>query len=216
MIDYLLHRAKIHFSLRQKRTDYGYGGYGDREDYYQNLFTDRSISSLLHWVSLKEEAVCNPHIQLAFRGIHFGASKKDMHKKLGKPRFIIQNPQLAQHEVFFYRFSINRLHSIAALHFLENEFFMASHTFKQISTKNYQRVLEALTSKYGVMLTDCETAVKDPQNHLVSVNPGLYLSVRYVSGQPHIADCLTQLLKEKESIKQLQEKKGQAIISEFL
>ena len=216
MIHYILDKAKASFALPAKKSGYAYNGYGDREDYYQNLLTERSAESLLHWLTLKEEAVFNPDIQLKFRDIDFRATTRDIRKQLGKPRFTIKNPQVDHHEVYFYRFRLGRLHSVAAIHFFENEFFLATHTFRQLNAQNYQQVLQVLANKYGVVSLPEDMGVKDRHGNTIVVADGLYLTVKYISGDPYFLNRITQLCEQKKQYKQRREEKSLSSINNFL
>ena len=216
MIDYILGKLRSRFTSAARRSYYGYGGYGDREDYYQNLFSERSAESLTQLLTLKEEAIANARIQLTFRNIRFGATPKDAQKRLGKPRFTVKNPQLAHHEVLFYRFKIQHLHSVAALHFLEDKFFFAAHTFRHLDTGDYRRVLRVLGDKYGLLPPPEDTAIKDRDDNVVTVTDGLYFTVRYLAGHPHFLERIAQLSTERAQYLKRLEAQRLSSINDFL
>lgn len=216
MIDYVLGKLRSRFTSASRRSYYGYGGYGDREDYYQNLFNERDAEALTQLLTLKEEASVNPRIQLKFRNIRFGATSKEAQKQLGKPRFTLKNPQLAHHEVLFYRFKIQHLHSVAALHFLDNQFFFAAHTFRHLDTGDYRRILRVLGDKYGLLPPPENTPIKDRDDHVVSITDGLYFTVRYLAGHPHFLKRIAQLSTEKAQYLLRLEAQRLSSINDFL
>ena len=214
MIDYILEKVKINPS---RRTYYSYGNYSDREDYYQNLFTERHPEAVLEVLQQKENAPLSTRCSsIQFKNVRFGASAREVQKQLGKPRYTIENPRIAQHEVHFYRFRVERLHSVATLHFLTNRLCLASHTFRHLDRINYQQVLAALSDKYGLEASPDKTTVKDSQGNTVSITDGLYFVVQYVSGDPYFSEHITRHSAEHQRREQLREAERLGSISDFL
>ena len=214
MIDYILNKVRINPS---RRAYYGYGGYSDREDYYQNLFTERHSDTILQLLQQKDEVQLSARsLSIQFKDVRFGASTKEAQKQLGKPRYTIENPRVAQHEVHFYRFKVHRLHSVATLHFLADRLFLASHTFRHLDRPNYQQVLAALSDKYGLEATPDKTTVKDSQGNTVSIIDGLYFVVQYVSGDPFFSEHIIRHSAEQQQQEQLREAERLSSISNFL
>lgn len=197
-------------------SDYGYNDYDDREGYYQNLLTERSGESLLYWSQLSSRAISNARVEVKFRDIDFQCSPREVRKQLGKPRFVIVNPLVNNHEIHFYRFQMAHLHSVAALHFLDQQFFMASQTFRQLTAQNYQQIAEVLTAKYGLLPPPESVAVRDRQNNTVLMTDGLYLTVKYVSGHPFFQERIYKFLDEKNQLHQRMRNQRISALSDFL
>ncbi len=197
-------------------SGYAYNSYDNREGYYQNLFTERSTEALLHWLELKNQAVLNPRVAVNFRSIDFQCSPQEIRKQLGKPRFVIANALVADHEVYFYRLQVTHLHSVVALHFLDQQFFMANHSFRQLTTQNHQQVVEVLTTKYGLLPPPESIAVKDRNNNTVLITDGLYLTVKYISGHSLFEERIRTLLDEKIRKQERQRAKQISSLSDFL
>ena len=197
-------------------SGYAYDRYDNREDYYQNLLTERSGEALLHWLALKHQAISNTRVEVSFRNIEFCCSPQQMRKQLGKPRFIIDNPTVISHEIHFYRFRISNLQSVVALHFLDKQFFMANHSFRQLTSENYQQIVEALTMKYGLLPPPESVAIKDQRSNVVLMTDGLYLTVKYISGHPSFEERIQALTDEKTQRQQRQHARQIAFLSDFL
>ncbi len=197
-------------------SGYTYNSYENREDYYQNLFTERSGKVLLHWLGLKHQAILNPQVAIGFRKIEFQCSPQEIRKQLGKPRFVIANPQIADHEIYFYRFRVTHLYSVIALHFLDQQFFMANHSFRQLTQQNYQQIVEVLTAKYGLLPPPESVAIKDQCSNTVLVTNGLFLTVRYISGHPFFQERISASLHEKDKCQQRHRAKHVTFLNDFL
>ncbi len=209
----LFGKAKMRFATS---SDYGYNDYDDREGYYQNLLTERSGEVLLYWSQLSSRAIANARVEVGFRDIDFRSSPRGVRRKLGKPRFVIVNPLVDNHEIHFYRFQMNHLHSVAALHFLDQRFFMASQTFRQLTAQNYQQIAEVLTTKYGLLPPPESVAVKDRENNTVLMSDGLYLTVKYISGHPFFQERIYKFLDEKNQYHQQVRNQRISALSDFL
>ena len=197
-------------------SGYAYNSYDNREGYYQNLLTERSGEALLHWLGLKDQAVLNPRVEVNFKDINFQRSPLEVRRQLGKPRFVITNPLVADHEIHFYRFRVTHLHSVVALHFLDQQFFMANHSFRQLTAQNHQQIVEVLTTKYGLLPPPESIAIKDRSSNTVLITDGLYLTVKYISGHPLFEERIQTLLDEKNRNQQRQRAKQISSLSDFL
>ena len=197
-------------------SSYAYNSYDNREGYYQNLLTERSGEALLHWLGLKNQAVLNSRVAVNFRNIDFQRSPQEVRRQLGKPRFIIANALVADHEVHFYRFRVTHLHSVVALHFLDQQFFMANHSFRQLTTQNHRQIVEVLTTKYGLLPPPESMAIKDRGNNTVLITDGLYLTVKYISGHPLFEERIQMLLDEKMRKQEHQRAQRISSLSDFL
>jgi hypothetical protein len=197
-------------------SGYAYNSYDNREGYYQNLLTERSAESLLHWLGQKNQAVLNPRVAVNFRNAEFQRSPQEIRRQLGKPRFAITNALVANHEIYFYRFRVTHLHSVVALHFLNQQFFMANHSFRQLTPQNHRQIVEVLTTKYGLLPPPESIAVKDRGNNTVLITDGLYLTVKYISGHPLFEERIQAMLDEK--IRKQEHQRAQRIssLSDFL
>ena len=212
-IQNLFGRVKTRFT---SSSGYGYNSYDNREGYYQNLLTERSGEVLLHWLDRSNKAVVNARVTVGFRNIDFRSSPREVRNQLGKPRFVIDNSQVANHEIHFYRFRAAHLQSVAALHFLDHQFFMATHTFRHLTTRNYRQIVEVLTTKYGLLPPPESVAVKDQRGNTVLMIDGLGLIVKYISGHPSFPARIGELLEEKNRRQQQQRAQQVSLLSDFL
>ena len=209
----LFGKAKMRFA---SSSGYGYNDYDDREGYYQNLLTERSGEALLYWSQFYSRAIANARVKVAFRGTDFWRSPREVRRQLGRPRFVIVNPLVDNHEIHFYRFRVAHLHSVAALHFLDRRFFMASQSFRQLTAQNYQQIVEVLTAKYGLLPPPESVAVKDRQNNTVLMTEGLYLTVKYISGHPFFQERIYKFLDEKNQHHQQMHRQSISALGDFL
>lgn len=209
----LLGKAKNRFI---PSSGYNYDNYDNREGYYQNLLTERSAEALLQWLGLRHQAVLNPRVEVSFRNIDFQHSPQQVRKQLGKPRFIIANELVADHEIHFYRFRVSHLQSVVALHFLNQQFFMANHSFRQLTTHHYQQIVEVLTAKYGLLPPPESVAIKDQRGNTVLMTDGLYLTVKYISGHPSFPERIGRLIDEKYQHQQRQRAQQTSSFNDFL
>jgi hypothetical protein len=197
-------------------NNYAYISYDNREGYYQSLLTERSAEALLHWLELRHRAVLNARVKVSFRGIDFKSSPKKMEALLGKPRFVIANARVSKHEIYFYRFRVAYLHSVAVLHFLDQRFFMANHSFRRLTTKNYQQIVDVLSMKYGLLPPPESVAVKDSDGNTVLMTNSLYPTVNYVSGDPCFQEYLEELLDKRDQRQQTQQTQQVSSLLDFL
>ncbi len=209
----LLSKARDRFT---SPNNYAYNSYDNREGYYQSLLTERSGEALLHWLELKHRAVLNARVKVNFRGIDFKSNPKKVRELLGKPRFVIANARVNKHEIYFYRFRVAYLHSVAALHFLDQRFFMANHSFRRLTSQNYQQIVNVLSTKYGLLPPPECVAVKDSDSNTVLMTDSLYPTVNYVSGHPCFQEYLEGLLDEKDQRKQTQQTQQVSSLLDFL
>jgi hypothetical protein len=185
--------------------------YSSKEEYYKSLFREADMKSLYVLLdkNLHPPVIANPAIK--FRDIEFGAALSDVLKKLGSPRYKINNSQgIETHQVFFYKFKMGGYRTVAQLHFLNNFFFYANYTFKDLNNANLKKIEEVLENKYfntveGNGLGD--QVVADTDNNRLFVNKGLYLTIKYVSGNRKFHDDVIHQMQTRQEKKQQAEKR---------
>ncbi len=193
------------FSKSLGLHDYAYNYYNSKEDYYRSLLRDDNISRLSSLLAEQQKAIHNSEIQVKFRKIAFGTFINQVIKKLGKPRFAIDNQKyLKGHQVLFYRFQIDSFKTIAQLHFLNGYFFYAKYTFRNLNSSELKKVVSILKSKYFYQPQFDEniTKVKDKDNNVISLEKSLYLNIKYISGNSDFTEYLNQ-----QFLKQLEKRK---------
>jgi hypothetical protein len=182
------------------RTDHAhYRGYYDREYFYRNLVQEVTADHLLQlWDKAPGESQHTTQTVI-FRKIAFGLSPAEVDKMLGKSRYVFKNPGIRGHAVRFYKLSLYGHRTRVQLHFLNGRFFYARYLFRECSPSFSATLFQALSEKY---LTVPQTEQKklffhDHEGNRLMAEQGLYLSIRYVSGEDDFARQLRQLQKEQ-------------------
>ncbi|MFP4090227.1 MAG: hypothetical protein ACLFUB_18220 [Cyclobacteriaceae bacterium] len=168
-----------------------YRSYYDREDYYSSMVTENTVEKLLAlWQGL-ENAQMTPEVSIKFRDIPFDISPQDIIMKLGRPNFVFKNQhRLKGHKVYFYRLRLDHLRSIVQLHFLDEKFFYARYIIKDFNEQETRTLREAYAVKY--FLHEQGLPVKDAAGNLLTMDVGLFLNIRYLSGRTELIDKLRE------------------------
>lgn len=207
----LFNKLFNYFSSNIAVRESNYNYYSSREDYYHSILRDDSLTRLSMLLKEHIHAPNNPEIDIRFRNIAFNTFINQVVKKLGKPRFTIDNKAYVKgHKILFYRFKIDKYKTVAQLHFLNGFFFYGKYTFKNINQADSLKINSILKSKY-FFLPETENTfsrVKDQHNNVISVEKSMYLNIKYISGLPEFSEQVGKLFmnhlekrKEKENIK---------------
>ncbi len=199
-------------SLMKKllRAEHTYYYYSSREEYYKSLFREENLKNIYKLVdkNLKTPFISNQAIK--FRDIPFGTPLNDVQKTLGTPRYKINNSKRVEnHQVIFYKFKLGGYRAVAQLHFLDNFFFYGSYTFKELNTASLRKIETVLDNKYFSSIDremHTEEVVADADNNRLFVKKGLYLTIKYVSGDRKFHDTVVDQLQLKRERKQQSEK----------
>ena len=190
--------------------DEPYYHYSSREEYYRSLFREGDLKSLYNLLDKNLIIPTLTNATIKFRDIEFGTALADVLENLGSPRYIINNKELGDtHQVLFYKFTLGGYRAIAQLHFLHNFFFYASYTFKELNNASLQKIEEVLSTRYfsGLERNGLSSqVVADADNNRIFIKKGLYLSVKFVSGNRKFHDDVLQLMRSKERKRQKMEK----------
>lgn len=185
-----------------------YNYYNSKEDYYRSLLRDDNLTRLSMLLEEHLSAPKSPEAAVKFRGIAFNTFINQVTKKLGKPRFVVDNSSYVKgHKILFYRYKVDKYKTIAQLHFLNGFFFYGKYTFKNLSQADTLKIESTLKSKYFHLSETAHSLrrVKDEANNVLSVEKSLYLNIKYISGIPEFSEQIGRLFmqhlenrKEKE------------------
>lgn len=190
--------------------DETYYYYNSREEYYRSLFREDNLKMLYKLVDKNLPTQVTTNQAIKFRDIEFGTTMDEVQKILGTPRYKINNNQkVDNHQVLFYKFKMGGYRAISQLHFLGGYLFYSSYIFKELNTASLKKIEEVLDSKYfssisGDVLTG--GVVADAENNRLFINKGLYLTIKYVSGNRKFHDDLIKQLQARKEKKQSVEK----------
>ena len=118
----------------------------DRRQYYERMIFPKSDSLFNEILQSKKNAL-PANILIAFKKLHFGDSPEIVSRKLGKPRFVMESQGISS-LVFFYKEKINAHRVIIQVHFLDEEFFCASYTFRYENNAHRLSIIKMLFEKY--------------------------------------------------------------------
>ena len=202
------------------KTGDTYYYYSSREEYYKSIFHEADMKSLYLLVDMNVQIPVITNTKIKFREIEFGTARAEVVKILGSPRYKIINQKYSgAHQVLFYKFEMGGFRTVTQLHFLNNFFFYASYTFKDLNKTSLAKVEEVLNSKYfgnkdGKELSGL--AVADTENNRLFVTKGLYLTVKYVSGNQKIHDDIVRLMHTRQEKNRHSERQQQESLLDFL
>ena len=186
--------------------------YSSREEYYKSLFREDNLKMLYKLVDKNLPTPVITDQKIKFRDIEFGTTISEVQKKMGSPRYKINNCQkIENHQILFYKFKMGGYRTITQLHFLSDFFFYGSYVFKDLNMANLRKIEEVLDNKYFSSIDhDAFTSemVADTDNNRLFVNKGLYLTIKYVSGNRKFHDDVILQMQIKQE-KKLQAEKRQ-------
>ena len=185
--------------------------YSSREEYYKSLFREDNLKTLYKLIDKNISTPIITHQKIQFRDIEFGTTISEVQKKLGPPRYKIDNSKKVEnHQALFYKFKMGAYRAVTQLHFLDDFFFYGSYVFKDLNTANLKKIEAVLDSKYFSSI-DSDTltseVVADDDNNRLFVNKGLYLTIKYVSGNRKFHDDVIRQMQVKQDKKQHAEKR---------
>lgn len=196
-----------------------YKNYQNREDFYQNLFRDDTLERLSLLFQHRDSALQTDSLSISFRNISFNSDDKQIIKRLGKPRYQIDNHhKIPGHKVFFYRTGLHHFRAICQLHFLHNHFFLGKYTFRNTSQNNINSVLSVLQKKYfsSVPHNNKLSRIKDHEGNLIILEKSLHLNVCYLSGNPQYPQLIHSIAEKKRTASEQRQAKSLKALEDYL
>ncbi len=189
--------------------------YSSKEEYYKSLFREESSKGLINLFWHSDTTPRVDHIRIKFRDIEFNTPYAEVVQKLGKPRFVFDNTRrIANHKVIFYKFNIGGYKVISQLHFLKDMFFYGSYTFKDVNTPSLKKIEHILNVKY-FSLADAhpnDNSVIDAEGNCLIIKRGMYLTIKYISGNEVFANSIQNQFQAKQETRQIKEQRRYQIL----
>ena len=182
-----------------------------QDDYYRKRLIDKyeTIESLIGNLEKGKYAEKSTRKKIIFRNeFDFGLTTKEFVQKMGRPTYVVKNDNIEGHSIFLYKVVMGEIKTRCEVHFLNNSFFMANYSFRNISDEDikwffniiHEKYLDPGTNRYSTMV------ISDRDENIILLNQQDYsFSISYSNWKN---DEITQLKKivEKLEIERLLKK----------
>ena len=158
-----------------------------RNEYYER-FAFPNNPSFFTQIFQSKNTVLPSNIPIAFRELHFGDKPEIVSSKFGMPRYILENRGISS-QIFFYKEKINQHLVITQLHFLHEEFFCASYTFRDDNNAERVVIKKMIFEKYanmnGTTFETCNSLFDNSGNH-ICIFDNVFLHILYLWGDEKV------------------------------
>jgi len=207
----ILNKIKL---LRMFSNTSAYRSSYSREEYYHNAVFPHDINIFIDY-----ENVLPAKRPVAFKDLDWGISTTEFIEEYGKPKFIISPERNVNgRTIFFYKGLADDHKYILQIHFIEDKYFYACNTFKDLSPKNrsiYKRVIEQKYAMENVGMSDAP-AFADQNKNKVIISDSVHFNISYIAGDEKLVRLVHKGNCSIRQSEQLNSDKKNASLYSFL
>lgn len=187
-----------------KSSTYGYGYDLHSENYFNEKNRVKILADLERILTLKnKETDFYTKTRIAPLSISFPLDINKVKSKLGGPDFILENPKIENHCVFFYKIKSWKYKMNYQFHFYNKKLFYVNVEFSNIDfsrlddrNKVLQMVLEKYMEKDTATIKQFPVVLEDADNNKVVVSNDLKVNMHYFSKDVKLENELKGILDE--------------------
>jgi hypothetical protein len=123
-----------------------YNDHQTRKEYYERFIFPKTPSFFLKIAECRNSQLLTDS-SISFRGLEFGCPSKKVLEKFGEPRYILKDHGISS-LIFFYKELIFNNPILTQLHFIEDQFFSATYTFRHHKRNQILFIKQMLFDKH--------------------------------------------------------------------
>lgn len=169
--------------------------YRAKEEYYQDRLFPQMPSVLLSLFK-DSENIIPTDIEIKYEENNWLIPEVALCRNFGEPVYILNLDFFPYtYNILFSKYAINGSKILRQTHFIDNQFFYACDTFKNLDVPNKYKLKKNFLEKYQCSKGhpgDNRLVLKDELNNGLSIMEDVYMRVCYLSGDRQISKILTE------------------------
>jgi hypothetical protein len=165
-----------------------------KEIYYKSFIVKNTVEKFDTSFQQGLPVVSTTETEITLMNIKWGATKKNVVRILGAPRFVCQVSTHERKVVLFFKQEILGEKAIIQCHFLKDQFYYAHIDFVASLSKENKKVQEMVKHRYlrSHIGTDRSLIITDPTNNKLILEHNVYLHLDYLTGKPALLKKLRE------------------------